>query len=373
MARRKQEAATDRDDRRKAIAAVAAKFAGFKPATEVLTRVRAVPTIFPQYDVATRVAGHPIERITLIHGPSNEGKTKFALGLILSFLLRDHFAGLVDAEYTTPETWLRELMAEQAAHPGFVAMRPETYEQTRDSVKSFCETIGEARETGLIDPETSAICVVDSLRKLVPAKIFEKLGKDAEANGLDGMGGRAAQYKAALNAQWMDELVPLLYHTKTSLVLIAREREKPNASPWETPYEVGGGKAPLYESSIAARITRSWVKEGDKQVGERHRVQIYKTKVGGREGKFTDSYFHTLLDAGFDRARDVLEMAIECGAIEKDKGHAYHHEGEVLGRGESAALAYLRSHPEVLESAERAARSSFNPAEGDLAHAGEAT
>ena len=51
--------------------------------------MRAVPTIFPQYDRATRVGGHPIERWTTVHGPSNHGKTTFLHGLGASFLQRE--------------------------------------------------------------------------------------------------------------------------------------------------------------------------------------------------------------------------------------------------------------------------------------------
>ena len=54
-----EESAPHRDPKRKALAKVAATFSAWKPAREVMTAVRAVPTIFPQYDRATRVGGHP--------------------------------------------------------------------------------------------------------------------------------------------------------------------------------------------------------------------------------------------------------------------------------------------------------------------------
>ena len=70
---------------------------------------------------------------------------------------------------------------------------------------------------------TSALIAIDSIRKLVPKKLFDELAKAEKADsgdkpkgrfakkpkGVDGYGGRAAQLKAALNAAWMDELVPL--------------------------------------------------------------------------------------------------------------------------------------------------------------------
>ena len=74
MARRRAAEAPSRE-RLSALAGVAGRFKKFRPAREVLTLVKAVPTRFPQFDHATRVGGLPIERFMLLHGPSNHGKT----------------------------------------------------------------------------------------------------------------------------------------------------------------------------------------------------------------------------------------------------------------------------------------------------------
>src|SRR5690606_8630504 len=102
MARTKKPFTAGLVDRSKAMAAVANDLKEFRPAAEVLRHIESVPTIFPQYDAAVRVGGHPISRFTLIHGPSNEGKTVFTQGLGRSFLERGHFFALADAERTTP-------------------------------------------------------------------------------------------------------------------------------------------------------------------------------------------------------------------------------------------------------------------------------
>ena len=68
----------------------ASAFKGFRPASEVLTVVRAVPTCFIQVDHATRVDGWPIERFTMGHGPSNHGK-----------------AGAIDSHVLTPRGWVQ--------------------------------------------------------------------------------------------------------------------------------------------------------------------------------------------------------------------------------------------------------------------------
>lgn len=366
-----QKALSDRLER---MAAVAERFAAFRPAPEVLTRVRSVPTRFIQVDRATRVNGWPIERIATVHGPSNHGKTTFCHGLGLSFLERGHFYGFVDAEYTTPERWLGELMGAQAKHPGFVAMRPTSFEQTVDGVRQFVETIGEARDKGELEDDTSAVLVVDSIRKLVPDRLIEKIAKEGAGskNGsVDGMGGRAAMYKAALQSQWLDELVPLLAKTGTAMVIIAREADDPDATMLDKKYgndwKVQGSKSLIYDASLVIRITRDgWIREGSREegvvVGERHRARIWKTKVGGKDNRHVDAHFHTAngVDGytGFDVVRDVLEVAKDFGIVEQ-KG-AWANYGDRKWNGDRKLIDALRADPGLLSEIEAACRARFD-------------
>jgi RecA/RadA recombinase len=62
--------------RRQAISAIANAFKDFRPARTALKIVRAVPTCFPQLDHVTRVGGWPICTVSVVHGPSNEGKAQ---------------------------------------------------------------------------------------------------------------------------------------------------------------------------------------------------------------------------------------------------------------------------------------------------------
>ena len=344
---------------------VASAFKDWKPATEVLVKVTAVPTIFPQYDVATRVMGHPIARFCRVRGPSNEGKTTFNIGLMLSFLKRGHFAGFADAERTTPPEWLHEMMGPYVNHPAFSALPVKSYEQTVDAVRAYCEGIAEARERGELPDTTSGIICIDSIRKLVPKNLMKELmTKGTKEKGVDGFGGRAGQIKAALNAAWCDELVPLLADTRMSMAIIARETDDPDAGMWDEGIKVGGGKAVYYDSSLDIRITRSFINdEEDKKkiLGERHRVEIRKTKVGKKELKIPVGYFHTsngvVSPVGFDLARDVLELAKSEGVITLS-GSSYRLDGESIGRGENQTLKYLRTNLEVLNDVEIRARQS---------------
>ena len=362
--------------RMRQLEAVAGRIKGWRPAREVLREVRAVPTRFLQYDVATGVGGHPLDRIALIHGPSNEGKSEFALGLGASFVERGHFFGLLDAERTTPPAWVRTLAGSLMEQPNFMALPASTYEKAVDGVRGFATTIADARAAGDLPDDCTGLVVVDSIRKLVPADIMKRIladgiegggkkGRRGKPAGVDGMGGRAAQIKAALNAAWMDELVPLMADTGCAILIVARETD-------DDSYEgvkVGGGKALVYESSLRLRIVRQqlWVgPEGKKKyVGEKHTVGIHKTKVAGRiepvvyASYFTSNGVH--VPAGFWPERDALEVGQELGVVDL-KGSWYGFDGKRLGNGEEAAVQRLLDEPALLAAVQSAVREAARPA-----------
>lgn len=361
-----------------AMSVIASKCASWKPALEVLKPVRAVPTIFPQLDGITRVGGWPIERFGLMHGPSNEGKTGMCHGLGLSFLQRGHFYLYVDAEYTTPEDWLQGIMADFSKHPGFSALRPRTYEQTVDAVREFCETLANAKAKGEIAADTSGLIVVDSLRKLVPKKLMAAIAKGVEdeeaagprkgkSRGVDGIGGRAGQLKAAMNAAWLDELVPLLAASGVGMIAVAREAEDPDAGLFDEGFKVGGGTAVYYDSSIVVRVCRDrYLRDGSddkaKIIGERHLVEIRKTKIGGKTEKRPRAFFHTsngaLFKVGFCRALDVLEAATDESLVDV-RGSWYVYGDTKLGQGLNAAAKTLEDTPDLLGEIENKVRESF--------------
>lgn len=355
MARRRAETTSRLDQ----LAKVAGKFEHWLPATEVLTHVEAQPTIFAQLNRATRVGGWPNRRIAIVHGPSNEGKTLMALGLGQSYLLGGNFFFHVDAEFTTPADWIAKLMGEQAQSPAFRALRPKTYEQTAKAVREIPEVMQAAKDAGELVPEVSGLVVVDSLQKLVSERLLKKI--EADEGGIDGADGRAAMMRAALNSQWMNELVPLAFHANLSIVLIVRENEKAKAHPWDEDFKVLGGKAVYFDSSLAVRVVRAgWVKEGSgaeaEIIGERHHVRVRKTKVGEKDDKGSDCYFHTsngkAAPFGFDRARDVFELATELKIVEQS-GAWFSLDGERIGQGAGKACEWLRAQPEQLDALEK--------------------
>lgn len=367
-----------REKRFAALAVVAKGFKSFRPASEVLTLVRAVPTIFPRFDLITRVGGLPIERFSLLHGPSTGGKTYWAIGLMLSFLMKDHFAVLIDAERTTPMSWLKAAMGDYAAHPFFLAERPKTYEDTVEKVRHFVNQLRTLREAGKVKDDTTALIVVDSIRKLIPKDQFNRIMRESRAPGAqqDKVKDRSAQIKAAMNSAWLDELVPLLEETQSAMVVIARETEDPDnqdprAKRFGTNVKVGGGKALYYDASMDMRSSR--VKSYGKKVkgsdgsdrvtpyGDVHRLDIVKSKVSGKGEDFREScLFHisngVWVPAGFDIGRDLVQLARQFDVISGTNSLAF---GSHKWRSEDLAVRFLHENPRVHAEVEAECRALF--------------
>jgi recombination protein RecA len=356
---------------------VAKSFEAWRPACEELTLVRSVPTRFVQLDRATRCGGFPIERITTVHGPSSHGKTELCLGLLDSFLTLDHGANLIDAEFTTPFDWCERLMGSNARHPAFVAQRPDNCEATVNAVRAYVKSVAKARDDGLLPEDTAALIVVDSVRKLIPKGLMDDVMKVAKTDkAVDMLTGRSGQQKAQVVQAWLDELVPLMGRNQMAIVMIARETDKEGADADDRKYDqawaVAGTKGLIFDASLVMRVTRSGYvydpPSGENRVviGERHKVRIWKTKVESKEGKFTDAYFHTSNGVyqpyGFDRARDVLELAVHYGIVEQG-GSWFSYDGKRLGQGENKVCRLLNDATGTLEEIEALVRARFSPDE----------
>jgi|SRR5882672_84518 len=355
----------------KVFAEIAKSSKSFRQAREVLRRVRAVPTIFPGVDFKIRVGGWPTDRVAMVHGPSGQGKTNFANGIGLSFLRRRHMYALIDAECTTPAPWLETMLGRYVDDAGFIAARPDSYEQAVDDVRRIALGLAEARDKGKVDADTTCLFVVDSIGKLVPLDIQEKIRKfaaESKDGSVDGYRGASGMIKAALNKAWLDQLTPLMHKTGCSILFVARESADRDASAmarkFGSDWKTTGGSSLYFDASLDVRVSAAKmiheVEDDWKSpiVGERHLVEIHKTKVSARQDVVEKADFCTSNGAwtpeGFDRARDLLELGKELGVIQGTGWLSY--DGN---RWQGVKRFLTSAKPDLLDALERDVRAAF--------------
>lgn len=338
---------------------LAAMFSDLEPASDILKKVVVVPTLLPQMDHALRIGGLPLQRTTIVHGPTHEGKSSLCLVLIASFLARKHMGCLIDAERTTTIDWVRGMVGKLADDKvRFKAGRPDTYEETILMVRKWLKALRTAREEGLVDEDTGGILVVDSLRKLMPEGELEMIMGEKDATA-----GRSGQRRAQMNAAWFDELVPMLDHAMAAAVVIAREMEDTSGDVWAKrmgmDWKLGGGKSVGFEAAVAMRVMRqSYTKRGDEIVGERHKVMVWKNKCAGKDGRNTLWYFHTSngvdCPEGHDPIRDYAELGEKLGLSPDGSSFA-----GTKFRGRDAMIKALREKPEMMAELEKQVRANM--------------
>lgn len=313
---------------------------GWDKASDALDRVRSISTIFPDFNRASRIGGLPLRRIITIHGPTHGGKSAFVGGLIRSFLDSDNVAAYVDAEHATDLNWVDEWLERPAeTYENFWGKRPTSYEETIDATDEFLNWMVAERAARMelwreelklkkgaplppLPPhlDLAGFAVIDSLNKLVPEREIARLKKEG-GDAIDKGWGRL---RAAFNQAFLDHIVPLLGKAETCLGVIVQEREDEDLEAWEMP-KLKGGKASQYDASMIVRVMKSTeVKRGEKEskevFGFRHKIRVWKSKVGHMDGRWTDAYFHMsngrLVPPGFDMARDAIEIGKELGLVE---------------------------------------------------------
>ena len=327
---------------------------GWKRAEDAFDRVKAVRTIFLDYNRATRVGGHPVRRIATIHGESHGGKQAFALGLLKSFIDAGHLGGYIDAEHATPAEFLVELLGALEQRPNFLGMRPKSYELAIDGADAFLKAACGFVEK---DPDFCSALLVDTINKLVPSRELASVTKAGAAELAKGHLGR---WRAAQNQAWLDHLVPRLGEPNCALLLIAQEREVATTKAWEPNFRLKGGGALFFDASIVARVFKSSpVRETSDTkspiVGFRHKIRIRKSKVGHMDGKYTDCHFHLSngalegVPAGFDLGRDAIEVGIVMDVVKQSSSWlTWKGLGgkRVRRNGRNAAVKFLAKEPE---------------------------
>ena len=269
-------------------------------------------------DLALGVGGVPRGRVIEIFGPESSGKTTLMLHVIANAQKAGGLAAFIDAEHALDPAYAKKLGVNL---DDLLVSQPDSGEEAL----TICETLARSNALDVI--------VVDSVAALVPK---------AELEGEMGMATMGMQ--ARLMSQALRKLTALLNKSKTTCIFTNQLREKVGVM-FGNPETTPGGKALKFYASVRMDIRRKdTLKDAaGNATGNHVRVKVVKNKVAP---PFAEAEFDIIYNHGIDKEGSILDVGIECGAVEK-KGAWLQFAGDLIGQGKDAAKKALVEKPDL--------------------------
>lgn len=268
-------------------------------------------------------------RIVEIYGKEASGKTTLTLHAIAEAQKAGGLAAFIDAEHALDPVYAEAIGVNM---DDLTLSQPSSGEQA----------LNIARE--LIESNAFDLVVIDSVAALVPQK------------ELDGeVGDHHVGAQARMMSQALRKLAGPVSESKTTLVFINQVRMKIGVM-FGNPEVTSGGKAlPFYASQRVQIAKIGAIKKGDQHMGHRTRCKVVKNKIAPPARQCE---FDVLHGQGINRLGEVLDVAVEIGAIEK-KGAWYSFEGNNVGQGRDATIAWLAENPDAVAQVEKLVRIKY--------------
>ena len=291
--------------------------------------VETIPTGSLSLDIALGLGGLPKGRIIEIYGPESSGKTTVALHAVAEVQKRGGIAGFIDAEHALDPAYAKNIGVNI----------DELYISQPDCGEQALEITETMVRSGAVD-----IVIVDSVAALVPK---------AEIDG--DMGDSHVGLQARLMSQALRKLTAVISKSNCIVIFINQLREKVGVM-FGNPETTTGGRALKFYSSVRMDVRRiESLKQAGEVVGNRTRVKIVKNKVAP---PFKEAEFDIMFGKGISKEGDILDLAAECGIVNKS-GAWYAYNGDKIGQGRENAKTYLRENPLVCEEVEAKVREKF--------------
>ena len=284
--------------------------------------VDVIPSGSLALDAALGVGGYPRGRVIEIYGPESSGKTTLALHAVAEAQRLGGQAAFVDAEHALDPIYAEKLGVDVE---NLLVSQPDSGEQALEIVDMLTRS-------GAVD-----IIVVDSVAALTPR---------AELEG--DMGDSHMGLHARLMSQALRKLTSSISRSKTTVFFINQIRMKIGVM-FGNPETTTGGNALKFYASVRLDVRRTGsIKKGDEVLGNDTRVKVVKNKVAP---PFKQAEFSIMYGEGVSHAGEVLDMGVQHGLVNKS-GAWYAMGNERIGQGRDNAIAYLKEHPEMLDSVE---------------------
>ncbi|MEI7498222.1 MAG: recombinase RecA [Candidatus Falkowbacteria bacterium] len=276
-------------------------------------KVEAISTGCLSLDIALGVGGVPRGRVIEIFGPESSGKTTLAQHIIAESQKHGGIVAFVDAEHALDPDYAAKIGVNVKE---MLISQPDTGEQALEIVET------------LVRSNAIDVVVIDSVAALVPQKEIE-----------GDMGDSHMGLQARLMSQALRKLTGIVSKSKTLVVFINQTRMKIGVF-FGNPETTTGGTALKFYSSVRIEVRRAaQIKQGDKIIGNRVKVNIVKNKVAA---PFRTCEFDIMYNEGISVTGDLLDAGVEYGVIKKN-GNSYTFEETRLGVGRENAKRFLKA------------------------------
>lgn len=326
------------------------------PLVELGDGIAQVETIsfgLPSLDLITGVGGAPRGRIIEIYGPEGAGKTTLLVKLMA--YCQQAAGRMPRMTYTGDKSEIKRL----TGRVGLLDV-----EHAFDPSLAALHGLNMGKGSGFyFNQPTGGNVALSKLRMMIESNLFDVIGVDSVAGLITleqqekDAGDRVIAGVAGLMSAELPKLVSLIGTSRTIVVFINQEREKP-ATMFGSPITTTGGRALKFYSSMRMRASKGEsIMDGTLQVGHRMGIKITKNKIAPPfEKTEVDLYYRETSKgkpAGFDVWKDFLGVAQDVGVVEL-RGSSYQyvdHNGEIhKASGQVKWQEYLVEHPEVYNS-----------------------
>lgn len=269
------------------------------------------PTMFTSYNRATGIGGHPIRRVTTIHGPNSTGKSVLAAALAESARQSKMIPVIFEAEWSAEKKWLNNLVGGD----GVGLKMPGSLDELFEDVQKMLENLENAKKEGKLDDEVGICFVIDTLTKLIPQEQLDTLVKE----GIK----KSFPLQAMWISIWTKIIIPQAYRSNSTFILVLQDRKNIGASKFQKQRKQTLGEALLYDASLNIECTHAkHVKSKDKVVATQLHYKLEKNKSDGftaQEGSFFISTGQDGGGVGLDLEREAIEEGLFRGVLKKVK------------------------------------------------------
>ena len=295
-----------------------------------ITAVDTIPTGSLALDLALGVGGMPRGRVVEIYGPESSGKTTVALHIVAQAQKAGGIAAFIDAEHALDPVYANNLGVDIDE---LLISQPDTGEQALEIAEQLVRS-------GAID-----VIVVDSVAALVPRQELE-----------GDMGDAHVGLQARLMSQALRKLTGAVSKSNTCFIFINQIREKVGIM-FGNPETTSGGRALKFYSSVRLEVRRAdTIKNGSEMIGSRTKVKVVKNKVAP---PFKQAEFDIMFGTGISKEGDILDLAAECGIVNKS-GAWYAYNGDKIGQGRENAKIFLKEHTDICDEIEKQVRIHYH-------------